>query len=554
MAANWKFINRRWEELKALRLPREAEWQQIADVFMPRKTMECTPVPGELRRRRVTTSVPQTQLAASAAMLVSYLIDPTRPSIKPNTARGLLQAGRRTELDAEGLDYLENLGWSMFDRMMLPQSGFFGALSRCSLELQGFGTGVVWTGRKRGFGPRYMTRPLRSCWIGENDEGETDTNYFRWTSPAWRVLERYPEARKNDKLLKLGLDEKTQQTPVTLLHAVEPRAGGIMGGVATNKLFASVTMAPDFADAVLEESGFESFPYAIPRLNVEEGSAYGTGLAWMALPDALVLNRLQQMVEKGVEVRVDPPMFAPNRLFGKPLDRRAGALNVYDEMGLGFQNLKDAIQYLPVGGDVGIGVDYMKMLEDRIGRVFLTDWMKLRDSGAVTAEEIIERRNLRIRALGAYVPNVDRDLMGVIGDRTLQVMLDEDQLPPPPEALRGVDVDWDYAGPLAVAQQQGQVESVSKMIDLATRASAVDPDVTSCLAIEEGLRAAAEGLAVPAGVMRSRADTANRRAAMEEARAADAQAQQLAQVGAAFRDGSQGAATLVGAQPQAQAA
>ncbi len=54
--------------------------------------------------------------------------------------------------------------------------------------------------------------------------------------------------------------------------------------------------------------------------------------------------------------------------------------------------------------------------------------MKLRENGNVTAEEIIERRTLRIRSMEAYVPSVDRDLMGVTADRTLAAMVAEDQL------------------------------------------------------------------------------------------------------------------------------
>lgn len=555
MAADPKAILRRWEELRALRLLREGEWQQIADVFMPRKDFTCSPVPGQLRSRRVTTSVPQVALSRFAGLLVAYLIDPTRPFIKPNVDRGLIQAGRRLDLKAEGIDYVDTLQWAMFDRMMLPQSGFWSGVSRVALELGGFGSAVLWTGRKRGFGPRYQARPIRACWFAVNDEGEVDTLYFKWTMPAWRVIQRYPEAAKVEKIRKLAEDEKTQQTPVELLHAVEPRIAGRAGAVATSKPFASIVVAIEHK-AVLEESGFESFPYSVPRLNVEDGSDYGTGIGWQALPDAMVLNSLQGSTERGVSLRNDPPLFAPAQLFGEPVDRRPGAVNIYDEAGLGFQNIKDAVQRLDIAGDVNVGVEYMRMLQQNIEQAFFTDWMRLRETGQMTAEEVRERRDMRLRAMSSFVPAVDRDLMGVAADRTLEAMVEELQLPDPPATLRGVEVDWDYAGPLAVMQQQGAAEAIGRVFEHAQLAATLDPASVSVLAVAEGLRAIAEGFGVPAGVLNSREDVAKERARQAQQQE-DQQAAEQAALGAqALRDAGQGAASLAaaGGGPQKQAA
>jgi len=544
VAEDFKAIRREWDHLQTLRATRDSEMQQIADVFMPRKSFICTPQQGQLRPRMVTTSKPIECLNRSAAMLVGYLIDPTRPNILPNVDRGLVAAGRQTELDSESRDYLTATGWTIHDRMMLAQSKFFASLARVALEMVGFGTGVLWTGRKRGFGPIYAARPLRNCWIAEDEEQVVDTLFFRWTMPAWKVVEKYPEAVKVEKLAKMASDEKTQQAAVTLLHAVRPRIGGEVGAFAGRKPWASVVIAPDFDGGVLEIGGFDSFPFAVPRLGVEEGSAYGTGLAWRALPTALVLNDLQGSVERGVAGRVEPAMFAPSRFLTKALDRRRGAVNYYDESGLGFQNLKDAIQYLQQGGDVGIGVDYMKMLGLDLEEVFLTDWMKLRENGNVTAEEIIERRNLRTRSLVAYVPSVDRDLMGVTADRTLEAMVAEDQLPVTPDQLDGVEVDWEYGGPLAVAQQQGQKDAVRELLGVAQIAVNLDPESVDVLALDEGLRAVAEAVAAPAGLLRSRADVDARRQARREAEAAQREAEMAAQAGAAVRDAAQGVNSL----------
>ncbi|MBI1684454.1 portal protein [Caulobacter hibisci] len=547
MAADWKAIIRQRDHLKAIRALRDSEFQLIADYYMPRKTFEVAPQKGQLRPRLVTTSVPQRALADSAAFLVGYLIDHTRPFVKPNVARGLVAAGRQTELDDASLDYLDGVSWSVFDRMMLPQSGFLQSVSRLAIELRGFGTGVLWTGRKRGFGPVYQARPFRRCWMSSDENDQIDTVYYEWCLPAWQVVQQYPAAKGVDKIAELANDPKREQTDVTLLHAVEPRRTGRALQAGSDKPFASVVIAVDYEGAVLEESGYDSFPYSVPRLGVEEGSAYGTGDAWRALPDAMVLNALQRDVEAGVGLRVRPPMFSPARLFGKPIDRRPGALNVYDETGLGFQTLKDAIQYMPVGGDVGIGSDYMQMLERRIEQAFMTDWMRLPDNGQRTATEINDRRDTRLRAMAALIPGVDRDLMGVCASRTLDVMVAEGQLAPPTEQLSEVEVDWDYAGPLAIAQQMGQVGIFERILGLAERVAQIDSREVATVAMGEGLRASADALGAPVGMMRSRTAVAEIRAEDDRRAEEKHQAETAATAAAALRDGGQGVQTLVAA-------
>jgi hypothetical protein len=57
--------------------------------------------------------------------------------------------------------------------------------------------------------------------------------------------------------------------------------------------------------------------------------------------------------------------------------------------------------------------------------IFHVDWMSLNDGVEKTAEEIRERRDLRVRAMSAVVPSIDRDLIGRGADRTLEAMIEE---------------------------------------------------------------------------------------------------------------------------------
>ncbi len=547
-----KLIDRAFDDMKAHKALREAEFQLIADHFMPRKDFSLTQRHGDLRRRRLTSSVPAVSHRNSAAMLVSYLIDPTNPFILPNVENALVAAGRSTRLGARASDFLDNVRWAIHQRMMRPKSGFLSGASRLALELWGFGTGVMWTGHKRGFGPVYQTRPLRSCWIRTNGDGEVDTVYYEFEPTLSWVLGRFPLARYVDKWA--DADENKLRERVKILHCVEPRPGGRFGAARENKPYAERFACLE-AKVILEENGYDSFPYAVPRLEVENGSDYGTGRCWHALPDAIGLSTLQQGIENAVDLKVAPPYVQPKRMFAKPLDRRPGAVNTYDPGQLGFMDAKTALQRLDLAGDIGVGLQYHDRLIQNVESAMLVDWMRLRESGNVTAEEIIERRNLRVGIMSAHVPGIDREWMGVVAERTAEILLKEGDLGEVPAELSGASLEWDYAGPLARAQMQRQAEAFDRMFDRMMKAKELDPTAPYVLNILEGLRACAEAEGLPIGTLRSREDVE----ALTEAEAEKAEtAEQLqaAQMAAgALRDGAQGMASMMNAgQPAAMAA
>lgn len=547
-----KLIDRRFDEMKAHKLLRESEFQLIADHFVPRKDFSLTARPGDLRRRRLTSSVPAVALRNSAAMLISYLVDPTNPFITPNAENSLVAAGRSTRLGSRATDFLDSMRWGIHSRMMRPKSGFMSSAAVLAIELWAFGTGVQWIGHKRGFGPVYQTRPFRSCWLATNSDGVVDTLYFEYEATIGSVLATFPDARFVDKWAHAS--EAKLREKVCILHTVEPRQNGEKGGPKERKPFAERYVCLD-AKVVLRENGYDSFPYAVPRLEPENGSDYGTGRCWYALPDAIGLSTLQQGIENAVDLRVAPPIMRPKRMFGKPLDRRAGADNIYDPGQLGFMSARDAFQKIDVAGDVGTGLEYQAVLQRNVEGAMLVDWMRLRETGNVTAEEIIERRNLRVGIMSAHVPGIDRDWMGVAADRTAEIMMAEGDLGEVPEELSGATVEWDYAGPLARAQMQRQAEAYDRMFKRALEAKALDPTAPYVLNIAEGLRACAEAEGLPIGTLRAREEVEKLTAQADEQAAEQQQLQTQQMEASALRDGAQGVASLAGAmQPQGMAA
>lgn len=548
MTVDQKWLMRKWDELKQLRAQREGEWQQIADYFLPQKDFNVVSVKGQSIPRKVMTSVPQRVLAEYQQMIFGFMVDASRPFMVPNAEQGLIASGRKSSLDPESRDYLDNLAWATRDRMIRSRSGFTAAVARLGLEYGAFGHAVVWTGRRRGFGARYMTRPVRACWFDVDDDDIVNTLFYEFEMSCEQVFEKWPEtAMACDSLNKLynEANDSGKAKKVKILHCVYPRMGGERGHLATRKPFAEVFIAHEHKDSVLEEKGYDSFPYAVPRQRVNEGNPYGQGAAWTALPAAIALNRLQDLVEYSIGIKVAPPLFTPTRLFKKP-SRDLGYFNYYDPKMLGFASLKELVQAMPAHGDPGIGVDWMQQLQGWVEEPFRTYIMQLRDAGNVTAEEIRERRRMNMIGQTSILTSLGPDLMGVLGDRTLAIDIEEGfvRAEDVPAGIDGAKIDWEFTGPLYVAQQETQVQAIERLIGVAERALNVQPESVNVLALDEALRVVAEGVAAPPTALKSREqyyDLLKQQAQTQQA----AQEAEITEMGArAFRDAAQGAQTL----------
>lgn len=546
-AANVTNWLQHFETLKMLRVDYDVKNQLVSDYILPRRDFSVTQRPGQLRPHRVTNSAATRNCYRLMAFLLAYAFSPKRPFLTPNVKAGLVAAGRSTNLGNDSLDYLARLEWSIFDRMMLPKARLMLNAGSALLEFVAFGSGVMFTGRRRGFGPYFSARPVNACWWSVNEDGEIDTLFFKMLLPLWRVFAKWPAAKGLDGWAQIAADESRRPDENSLTSIVigcRPRPGGKMGAVRQAKPFAFVVIAEDKA-AILEEGGYDSFPYSVFGFNRRPGEAYSEGPGAMALPDVMVLNHLQQAVENAASQKAAPPLAMPARLFSKVLDRRPSAANLYNPQGLGLLRPEQAIIKLDFVGDINDAVALMQELKKDIDAAFFMDWMELPDAVERTAEGAGERRDQRLRGAASLVANLEASITDM-GDRAMQIMVEEGIIGPGPAQIAGVNVDWEYAGPLALAQLEGEVQATLQLINAAALVAQQDQGAAQAVDLEEALRAIAEALPTPPNLMRSRLQSAQRAAALQQQQQEmhDAQvAQQTAQAGQAAGAGLNSAAS-----------
>jgi hypothetical protein len=532
-----------FETCRLQRTDFDVKWQLVGDYQLPRRDFSVVPRPGQLWPHKVVSSVATNAGARMAALVLTYWFDLTRPNLLPNVKYGLAVQGRDTGIDDAGIGYLSKLAWNVSDHMLRPKAKLLVKMDAALREFVHFGCGVMWTGRRRGFGPFYNNRPLSACWWSEDDEGVIDTLFYRMKLPLYRVFQRWPHAE--------GLWPEQHGEPAPsemefqdILMACKPRPGGRAGAVPEAKPWAMRVIAEQ-KNALLEESGFDSFPYQVFRYGPQAGQVYAEGPGCQVQPDVMVLNHLCEAIEDVASQRAKPPLATPVRMFGKTLDRRAGALNAYNPSALGLQKANEAIIKMDFTGDPTEAIALKESLIQDIEMGFFVDWLRLRDNGDVTAEEIRERRDMRLRGMSSIVAHL-ADPSSSMGDRSMEIMVQEGQIEPGPPSVAGANVEWEYAGPLQIAQLMGNVQAVLQLINARGLVAEQDPSAARAVDLEECLRVIHEGLAAPTTTLVPAAKVQQEREAMQQEQQQQADAQKAQAVAGAVKDAGAGVSDLAG--------
>lgn len=544
MARPASYYLRRFETFRADRSAFDVKWQLVSDYILPRRDFSVTQRKGQLRPFRVTSSLATHLNTRLAAFVLGYWLDGTRPWLLPNVAQALARRGASGELDDASSAYLDQVAWTLFGALMRPKAGLRVRGGSMLKEWCAFGCGVLWQGRRRGFGPSFNARSVQSCWWSENEHGIVDVLYYKMSLPLYRVFERWPAAQQYWPSFDPARGS-SEQDQTEILLCCEPRPGGQAGAVAAAKPFEFSAVSVE-KGAVLDETGYDSFPYHVYRYDPQPGQTYAEGPGCHVLPDVMVLNHLQQIVEAGASDRGMPPLAMPARMFGKALDRRPGAINHFNPASLGLTSAKDALVKLDFTGDLSDAVRLIPVVKEDIQLGYFADWMKLRETGDMTAEEVNTWKDINFQGMDSIIANLEMT-SSEMGDRSLEICNQEGIIPPPPSALSGADVDWEYAGPLSLLRRSRQVNAGLQLLNARGVVAQQDPDAAHAVDAEAVLRGIADGLAAAPNQTNSHQAVVQVRAARQHQEEQQANAQKLALAAKAASDGGSAAQSIAGA-------
>ncbi len=425
--------------------------QEIAEIMYPEHAnFTFISFPGEKRMAKVFDSVGihSNQLLSSG--LFSLLTSPASPwaALMPVD----LRLWDRHDVQV----HLEDRRRIMFHEINKASAGFSTAMHEAYLSYGAFGQLNVFSSEiLENDSLVFMSLPIYECYFVENQHGQIDTMYRKYKRTVEHLVRKFGKEKLSIPTQGLVADGKLRHM-VDCFQIIMPReVYEIQGLKITDKPFLDVYVEVD-QKHVIQEKGFHELPFFAARFYKESFETYGRGPGSTSLPDCKMLQRVAQVTIRAAQKTVDPALMLPHSGFLRPLRTTPGGLNYYKK---GRVNTKEDIALVP-SGNPGIGLEYSESLHQRIREAFYVDQLQLQSGPQMTATEVLQRTEEKLRLMGPLFGRIQTELLGPLIRRVDGLLSRAGKYPPVPLSLDGQQLKIVYTSPIARAQEQVQANGL----------------------------------------------------------------------------------------------
>lgn len=456
----------------------------------------------------------------------------------------------------EAKRWLEGTRDYLFSTRANPRSGFWPshkAALRCKWA---FGTAVMFV--RDAVSPTvsapisYVYIPLSENYLATNFEGIVDTNYRLFTLSARQAVQQFGPGALSSKVADMANDPKERDKPITILHAVQPRAeAGRYGSNNRNSPFSSCYIEVD-QKRIISEAGYFEFPYRVDHWERTSTRPYEEGPVSLCLAEIKSLNEMAKSELISSQQSVNPPIASHEDVAGVRLDLNPGAVNP------GYMSAEGRPLAAPLvtqqRPDFAQAVLEARRTQIRT-TLYIDLWQTIIDSKReMTAFEARLRAQEKADALGPIGTSsqvglyfqVERELgiltrMGAFGRGSpLEA----------PEQVRSEEIGARFTSPLDKARKLGEFQAATQLVTIGTQLEGIRPGTMDKFDIDEFVDYSQETLGAPRRIMATDDDVAEVRQARQEAAQAEAAAQEAVQ-GATAVGGVAAAADALSKSPAA---
>jgi hypothetical protein len=492
---------KRYKTLQTNRQHWESHWQEVADYIVPRKAdITKKRTAGDKRTELIFDGTAVHAAELMAASLHGMLTNAATPWFS------LRYQDDEINSDDEAKEWLEGASDVMYQ--YLARSNFQEQIHELYSDLVTFGTAVIFVDGDDD-GVRFSTRHIAECYVSEDAQGRVDTVYRKYKTTARAAQAQFTNlTRRIEKLA-----EQDPYAELELLHIVMPREErNPKLRTKNNKPFASIFVDPD-EKQILGEGGFDELPYMVPRfLKASFELGYGRSPSMTALPDTKMVNKMSEIVIRASQLQIHPPMMVPDDGFMLPVRTTPGGLNFYRS------GTRDRIEPLNIGANNPIGEQQLEQRRQAIRAAFYVDQLILGTGPTMTATEVIQRTEEKMRLLGPVLGRLQAELLQPLINRVFSILARKRAFKPAPESLRDGDIDIEYVSPLAKAQRSGEVQSILQMVEFLAPLTQIDQGVLDYLDVDGMAKHIIRVTGTPATVVRGEGEVAQ----LREQRAAQA--------------------------------
>ena len=485
----------RYKTLQTQRQHWESHWQEVADYIVPRKAdITKKRTAGDKRSELIFDGTAIHAAELMAASLHGMLTSAATPWFSLRYEDDALNG------DDTAKEWLEAATDVMYAH--LARSNFQEQIHELYSDLVTFGTGVLFIEADDNEGVRFSTRHIAECFVSEDERGRVDTVFRKYTTTARAAQSQFDNLTR--RIEKLATTDPYKE--IELLHIVMPREErNPKLKTKINKPYASIFIDPD-EKQVLGEGGFDELPYCVPRfLKASFELGYGRSPSMTALPDTKMLNKMSEIVIRASQLQIHPPLMVPDDGFMLPVRTTPGGLNFYRS------GTRDRIEPLNIGANNPLGELQLEQRRTAIRAAFYVDQLILGTGPQMTATEVIQRTEEKMRLLGPVLGRLQAELLQPLISRTFNILARQKAFEPAPETMRTGTIDIEYVSPLAKAQRSGDVTSILQMIEFLMPLMNIDQSVIDYLDTDGLAKHIIKTTGTPATVVRGEGEVAKLR-------------------------------------------
>lgn len=498
----------------------ESHWQEIAERVWPTMSGQfygngLSPTPGEKRTELLFDSTAAIALGRFASVVDSLITPMNETWHRLRASDPALQRIRRVRA------WFEEVNRILRDKRYAPKGNFISQNHTNMRMLGAFGTGCMFVDELRGEpGLRYKSVHLGEIYFAENHQNLIDRAWRRFPLTARQAKQKWGD-RVPDKIK----NDANEHNIYWFIHCVKPREDADPGRADYRGMpFASYYVS-ETDRVLLEEGGYNTFPYAITRYYQGPGEVYGRAPAMDVLPAIKTLNEEKKTVLKQGHRTVDPVLLIHDDGIIDGFSLKPGALNGGGVTADG----RPLVHTLPVG-NIAIGKDLMDDERLVINDAFLVSLFQiLIETPQMTATEVLERVKEKGMLLNPTVGRQQAEYLGPMIERELDLLSRQGLLPPIPQELLEAAGEYtiEYDSPLSRAARSGEAAGFMRSVEVALNVANVtqDPSMLDHFDFDTALPEIAEIQGAPLRWMRA----VEAVQAIREGRQAQAEEQKMVQ-------------------------
>lgn len=519
--------------LKTLRQPYEADAREIARNAQPFRSRFLSTATNKNARESNLGMYQGPGIRAARTLtggMTSGLSSSSRPWFKLATYDAAMME------DQEVKEWLTETERRMY--AFLAGTNFYGAAKTGYSELGLFGTEACVMVEHPKLGAVCHALTFGEYWIATSDANVVDTLYRRVPMTVMQAMQSFGREAVSERV-RSAYDSSNYEDLVEVIHAIEPNVDRDPSKLsARNKPWRSVWWdEQDGGDRVLRESGFDEQPFWAPRWDTTGSDAWGYSPGMEALPDLRELQLQKKRKGEATDFHVKPEIVVNSSV---KLKRQPG--NVVSAAGIDKDSVLVPYQ-VPYQAISAIREDINDCIQ-AVNEAFYADlFMAITNMQGIqprNIEEIASRNEEKMTQLGPVIDRVNNEKLKVAIDRTFGIMARGGLLPPVPEALSDVDLKIEFVSILTQMQRMVGIGQIERTAGFVGNLAAAFPEATDKLNVDEMIDEYADRAGTPSKIIRSDDDVA----AIRESRAQAQQAEQMAAMMPAVKDGADAARLL----------